>query len=212
MQESGKKAYEIGYALFRIAAKTGNAALKESLERQALVLLDTAISGNNPAMDNAAKSLETILRFGGDVGILHPANVETIVAELRAMDPAIAESGNPAKIPEINLADIFKKQEPLFPAKHRKINNDVPHENSIEMEDEVPAIKAEVRQAAILERIRQSGNCRLKDIVEVLPDISERTIRYDLQFLVERNLVEKVGTGGPSVFYRIRPESAVTFP
>jgi hypothetical protein len=197
MQESGKKAYEIGYALFRIAAKTGNIALRDSLERNALALLDTAITGDNPAMGNTARGLETILRFGGDVGILHPANVDTIIAELRLLNPAIAGMNNPAKIEEVDLGDIFKRQEPLFTERIRQ------HE-VVESESGNPAIKSEVRQSAILERIRQSGNCRLRDIQEVLPDLSERTIRYDLQSLVEQNLVEKVGTGGPSVFYRIR--------
>jgi hypothetical protein len=60
------------------------------------------------------------------------------------------------------------------------------------------------RQIAILDRIRQSGNCKLKEIQEVLPDCSERTIRYDLEDLIERNLVERVGAGGPAVSYRIR--------
>jgi repressor of nif and glnA expression len=42
----------------------------------------------------------------------------------------------------------------------------------------------------------------LKDIQEVLPDTSERTIRYDLQTLLEQNLIERIGNAGPSVFYR----------
>ncbi len=61
-----------------------------------------------------------------------------------------------------------------------------------------------IRQSAILEKIRQSGNCRLKDIQDILPDCSERTIRYDLQTLVEEGSVERVGSGGPSIFYRMR--------
>jgi len=66
------------------------------------------------------------------------------------------------------------------------------------------SVSAEIRQSTIVERIRQSGNCRLKDIRELLPDTSERTIRYDLQSLLEKHLIERVGEGGPSVFYRMR--------
>jgi DeoR/GlpR family transcriptional regulator of sugar metabolism len=58
--------------------------------------------------------------------------------------------------------------------------------------------------AAILDRIRQSGNCRLRDILEMLPDYSERTIRCDLQTLVEQGSMERIGADGPSVYYRIR--------
>jgi len=60
------------------------------------------------------------------------------------------------------------------------------------------------RQIAILDRIRQSGNCKLKEIQDILPDCSERTIRYDLEELIERNLVERIGSGGPAVSYRVR--------
>ncbi len=65
-------------------------------------------------------------------------------------------------------------------------------------------MKAEMRQSAIMERIRQSGNCRIKDLQDILPDCSERTIRYDLQSLVEKNLIERMGAGGPAVYYRMR--------
>jgi hypothetical protein len=66
------------------------------------------------------------------------------------------------------------------------------------------AIKPGNRQIAILDKIRQSGNCKLKEIQDILPDCSERTIRYDLEELIERNLVERIGAGGPAVSYRIR--------
>jgi len=65
-------------------------------------------------------------------------------------------------------------------------------------------IKSGNRQIAILDRIRQSGNCKLKEIQEILPDCSERTIRYDLEELIERNLVERIGSAGPAVSYRVR--------
>lgn len=60
------------------------------------------------------------------------------------------------------------------------------------------------RQAVILGKVRQSGYCRLKDIQEILPDVSERTIRYDLQKLGSQGLIEKIGNGGPSTYYRLK--------
>jgi len=66
-----------------------------------------------------------------------------------------------------------------------------------------------IRQSAILQRIRQSGNlpgrqagCRMKDIIEGFPGVSERTIRYDLERLVEDGFIERVGQGGPATSYR----------
>lgn len=65
-------------------------------------------------------------------------------------------------------------------------------------------ISAEMRQSAILERMRQIGNCRLRDLQELLSDVSERTIRYDLQNLINRGFVERVGSGGPATYYRVK--------
>jgi len=205
MQESGKKAYEIGYALFRLAAKAHNNAFREILEKEAFKLLDAVINADGVQANNSAKSIESIMRFSSDVGIIHPANAETVIAELRNFHPAIAEIRNSAKTEAVDLSDIFAGQEPLFSGRIIRTQEPVMEDN-IEI-NESP-VRSEIRQSAILERIRQSGNCRLKDIQEILPDTSERTIRYDLQSLVERNLVEKVGTGGPSVFYRVRGDAS----
>ena len=64
--------------------------------------------------------------------------------------------------------------------------------------------RSEMRQSAILERIRQSGNCRLADIQAILPGASERTLRYDLESLIQKNLIERMGAGGRSVYYRAK--------
>ncbi len=76
--------------------------------------------------------------------------------------------------------------------------------NKVQSGNPASTIKSGNRQIAILDKIRQSGNCKLKEIQDILPDCSERTIRYDLEDLIERDLVERVGTGGPAVSYRIR--------
>src|SRR5205807_733369 len=91
------------------------------------------------------------------------------------------------------------------PAPFPQVNTHANTQNIIE-----DSGKAEMRQNAILGRIRQIGNCRIRDIEEILPNSSERTIRYDLQSLVEKNLIERIGTGGPSVYYRVRQQAVPT--
>ena len=70
-----------------------------------------------------------------------------------------------------------------------------------------------VRQSAILEKIKSlpagsqaadGDGCRLKDILAVFPDVSERTIRYDIQKLCDSGVIERVGNGGPATYYRVR--------
>lgn len=88
------------------------------------------------------------------------------------------------------------------------------HEDLASEREEVQQVRTEedatkspdprMRQSAILDRIRQSGYCRLKDLISIMPDVSERTVRYDLQELIEQNLVERIGSSGPASFYRLK--------
>jgi hypothetical protein len=84
----------------------------------------------------------------------------------------------------------------LLPAKKNDIDD-----------SSLSVIGGEMRQSAILGKIRQSGYCRLKDIQEIIPESSERTLRYDLQKLIDKGSVERVGSGGPASFYRMRRSS-----
>ena len=67
-----------------------------------------------------------------------------------------------------------------------------------------PKQEIDNRQKLILEKITAIGNCRLRDIQEILPNTSERTIRYDLRTLVEQGHNDKVGQSGPPTYYQIR--------
>jgi len=64
-------------------------------------------------------------------------------------------------------------------------------------------INAAMRQTNIADFIRQCGNAAMKDIIVAFPDVSERTLRYDLQKLCDQDLIERAGNGGPSSYYRL---------
>lgn len=81
---------------------------------------------------------------------------------------------------------------------------DVMPETKEDLPRETEKATWEMRQSAILDRIRQRGYCRLRDIEEAFAGTSERTLRYDLQHLIEQNLVERIGSGGPASFYRVK--------
>ena len=106
--------------------------------------------------------------------------------------PATESGNNPAI--EFDNPAITKAESGNNPAKSGNGNN----------AEIIKLIKSGNRHGAILEKIRQSGNCRIKDIHDLFPECSERTLRYDLQSLTEQNLIEKIGTGGPAVFYKNR--------
>ncbi|MGC9968193.1 MAG: DeoR family transcriptional regulator [Minisyncoccia bacterium] len=217
MKESGKmqfvlkKAYEISYAVFRIGSRTASSPLKEHLERQALSLLDAATVENYAWVSTVSRAIEYLVRFGGDVGLIHEANKEIIISQLASMNAAIAGPEKAVNTEEVFLDDIFSGHGELFPANHtakrqRQPAKEIETTAEVDSNEGNGGERATARQAAILEKIRQSGNCRIKDIQELFPDCSERTIRYDLQALLEQSLVERIGGGGPSVFYRVKQD------
>jgi|GEM_PF-1782457 len=59
-----------------------------------------------------------------------------------------------------------------------------------------------MRQSAILRRVRESGGlgCRLKELIEEFPQVSERTLRYDLERLINQGHIIRVGQGPVSTY------------
>jgi hypothetical protein len=211
MKETGKerfiltKAYEVAYALFRLAAQMPEKDFAESLRASGTAMLAAAAAEDYAAAARSLRVVECLVKFGGDVGMIGTPNVDVMTREIFALDAAIAERKTVAKTDEVNVAEIFSKPEDA-PRSVGEPRADEPATEPAPMRMEQmprqPSNDSAIRQSAILARIRQSGNCRLKDIQDVLPNISERTIRYDLQTLVEQNLVERIGNAGPLVFYR----------
>ncbi len=230
MSENGKdrfvftKSYEIAYALFRIAGTLQEHDFAERLRAAAGGLLEAAALQDHPATRRSLQSIECFIKFAGDVNLLAPANADTILREVYLLDAATVERVNSARSTAngIDLSEIFshtgsadmrssdpqsfeQQAYPVSPGDDAEINAAKGNAATIiEEAKEHGFIKSEMRQSAIIERIRQYGNCRLKDIQEILPGCSERTIRYDLQSLIERNLIERMGAGGPAVTYRMR--------
>jgi len=199
------KAYEIAYAVFRVAEQSGSASLRESLEQRAFILLDAVVAGEYENVSTDLRALEYLLRFGSDVGMIHSENVEKIAGEFSILETTIEGLQNYAAKDPVNLEGIFSKKQ------HVSREEVTPRQVPVQMTSvQEPVggmsgiIKSGIRQSTIMDRIRQTGNCRLKDIQEILPECSERTIRYDLQSLVEQKLIERIGNGGPAVYYRVR--------
>lgn len=71
------------------------------------------------------------------------------------------------------------------------------------------AIGFKERNDIIMQILTKRSLCHMKDLVGALPNISERTVRYDVQRLVDKGVIERVGTGGPNSFFRMKKESDV---
>ena len=261
LKHSEKKAYEIAYALFRIAGIVRNNGIAEYLEAGALKYLRAIILMDTNSANESSRELEFYLRIGQDLNFIHPENAQAVIVELRELNEHIAESVGAERAPE-SLRLVFSGKE-VKPNRGREtlqdikisldnINKQIEILSVAEQEDDIDFVEAirpvvaetqkepkkiglkiekqkpdaaineaaiedpkinifngETRQMAIYELIRQfgkeSGNgCRMRDLQESFTGVSERTIRYDLEKLIEMGLIERAGQSGPSTFYRVK--------
>lgn len=249
-----KKAYEISYAIIRIADAQKDQVFRDHLVRFGYDLLQAALAGEYEKVQVIHTSLEQFVRLGTDTNRVTPLHLQVLFGEFKKFGAAVSGCLAGAK-EEVRLDNFFTVQAPLpvmqeaaadtaisnkplpaasfafapnpaisispAPAVVAGPGNSVAEYGSSREEDadgfsSVNGIlqkvsfdnrrrdSASVRQSAILGQLRESGNCHLKDLLRALPDVSERTIRYDLQGLIERGLVERVGPGGPATYYRVR--------
>ncbi|OGY97689.1 MAG: hypothetical protein A2855_00445 [Candidatus Liptonbacteria bacterium RIFCSPHIGHO2_01_FULL_57_28] len=197
LDPAAKKAYEITYAMFRVAAAAPSRALAGLMEKEALNLLRGAVGNFQDEYRNALGIIHYLIALGRDTNNIHNDNVALLVQQLDALESLLRDRSMNAVSPT-DLSQIFAASNVVEPAKSLPKVRQTPQVNSI---------AASERQQRILERIRQSGNCRTRDLQEVLPDLSERTLRYDLQRLIEDGKIERGGGGGPASWYRIKEAS-----
>jgi len=70
--------------------------------------------------------------------------------------------------------------------------------------DLMGAEQAEGRKHVILEMLGRRAMCHISDLVEAMPKTSQRTLRNDIRRLVRNGLVERIGSGGPNSFFRLK--------
>ena len=60
------------------------------------------------------------------------------------------------------------------------------------------------RKERIVSILKSKNFCSINDIMNQLPKVSDRTLRYDVKTLVDSKIVERMGKGGPNSFFRLR--------
>lgn len=226
-----RKAFEISYALFRVAAVSPNKGFSQYLEHYALELLDATVSENYQKSVRVSESIEYFIRLGGSVGLLNFENSQILTNETKSLIRLLQEAANAAKEEDFSLHETFSeireaedgdkpqsfKEEDIEQVRYPAMQDNpaviagFDHRYVVSSEignNRQPENSAEMRQKEILEKIRQNDNCRLKDLQTFFPNISERTLRYDIQKLIEEKEVERIGSGGPATFYRTQASGA----
>lgn len=201
--------YRIATAIFRFAGSLKNGLLAAGFQRHAVTLLDRAVAKDTAGASRAIRGITYLTRFAGEVGAMAQEDASLL---LRAAAAHAAELAASVEKPmeRLSLAEILppriKEENPAI--RHQELTN-IPSGNPAKKESGNPAIRQNnndagenERKEMILVRIRQSGNARLKEIQDALPNLSERTLRYALQRLIEEGKIERVGNGGAGSYYR----------
>ena len=112
--------------------------------------------------------------------------------------------------PEIeqNKDEAGKKEEiQESPAKHESLAKSGKEEKSGKTEELCPTSRrmgARERRESIFEIVKRRNLCHIKDVLMEMPHASDRTIRYDIRQMVDKGVLERVGSGGPNSFFRLK--------
>lgn len=201
-----RKAYEISYAAFRIAAAMRLRGLSEEITREAAEFLGATARRDYGESRKMAVALEYLLRLASDAGAIAQKTAFLALEEINRFISAFDEYSASLEPPAVSLEGIFSQAPAHLESPPPRERN---KEEDLEMAEPIMrqshGRSPEGRHAAILGVIRrQNGNCRLKDIQDALPEASERTLRYDVQDLIDQGVVERVGNGGPHMRYKAR--------
>ena len=237
-QTIAKKAFEITYALLRLAERnTRNNLLSSHLQQQALDLLGSITSEDYEKAGKTLKTVEYYTRLAVELDFITLKNGQILVAEMRSLEALLETQGQfnhqdmvqlfsrptlPDLIGSTQDMETVRAIEPLPPATSPSVSfpeTDFSNERSFIRQNDDPAIElpfktairdysSQKRQMIVLQKIKANGNCRLREIQDFLPDISDRTLRYDIQKLIEDGLIERMGGGGPAAYYRPKNAAA----
>lgn len=219
-----QRSFELSYALFQLARLMKQDYLRGRIEANAVYLLESSEGVEAASLGRAIAVLKKLVILGegiGEIGYSHSrlinkqfSNLNAAIAEYAAIKDS-AELNNAA----IDMDKIFsgsllsgkpgaqKFTTPQIDDSSKKVNKKL-YDVAIPRAAVNPINRnTSFRYDAVIEKIRQFGNesgCQLKDIIAAFPDVSERTLRYDLQRACEQGVMERVGNGGPTSYYRIK--------
>ena len=196
-----QKSQEISYALIRVAAYIRRQELRQRIERLSFQLLEEVARGDFEIALKSVSAAEELINMGKSIYEIEPNNAKVILGELNTLNAAMRQITGLDELPHLDA--VFSKQSLTVQSpKENKENNMDP----VILPGNGNGINATIRQSAILEKIRQSEGrqIQLKDILAAFPEVSERTMRYDLQKLCSQGLIERVGNGGPGSYYLLK--------
>ena len=145
--------------------------------------MNSAIVENSAIENNSAKEVFSVDKDPAMISITEPVILlgDSAINSIPEKAPSTEPSGFK------HISEIIKETNTTNPA------------FSEETEE-----SSSIKKSVFWEKISHLDEFKLKDIENIFPDISERTLRYYLSELVSLGFIEKIGTSGRNVIYRVK--------
>src|SRR3989344_5440631 len=223
MNSLSQKAHDISSAVFRVATLVKNRKLRLELENAAVELVVRYEEVANPALSHSATVidvLERLVTLAESVKEMKEINAQVLRRELDGFQAAIVLKFSESKRQDVDLSEEFERlstnSESSTNIRRMEEEGSMGQPTSENVEINVGVLdvpngrptspngngkELTDRQTAILFKVREIPFCRLRNLMEVFPDISERTIRNEIAVLIQNALVRRVGLGGPNSYF-----------
>lgn len=178
------KTKELIYSLMRSAIAIRSGELKNKINYWSIQLFEDLILENFDGALKATKLLSELIKFGKMIYEIESINSDILLKELEVLESAIRQCYGFAGLPIV---------------KDKKDDVEELAENESDASGDLNAV---IRQSSILEKIRYFANngCQMKDLMTAFPEVSERTIRYDLQKLLNQGFIVRNGSGSSTSY------------
>jgi hypothetical protein len=211
-----KKAQEVSFVLLKIAGYIRHKELAARLESVSYQLIESLYSDDFKTAMSKVEAAIGLSSLASNIGEMNPNNTTIVLRELENLKSGIAQYQEAREVREMpSVEGLFSKLTIAAPVKQVRPQPALSQKPAIAVSNvQVKAAPiaqpigensgaAIIRQDTILATIKLASGARLqlKDIIAAFPDISERTLRYDLVKLCQIGKLRREGTGGPSNFY-----------
>jgi hypothetical protein len=221
-----KKAQEVSFVLLKIAGYIRHKELAARLESISYQLIESLYSDDlNTAMAKVEAAIG-LSSLASNIGEMNQNNTAIVLRELENLKNGISQYQEAREVREMpSMEGLFSKLTIAAPAKQSKPQVVISQKPAILVRPSqngngaVSTVQAQpvsvsatmsentgaaiIRQNSILATIKLASGkkLQLKDLIAAFPDISERTLRYDLVKLCQIGKLRREGAGGPSNFY-----------
>ena len=204
-----ERAPRLSEALFHFATNL-NDTIGNALKERAAQIAASAAASDATKLVQHLLEVKGIVELGARVGEIHKEDAHVILAALEQVSvnakktleetsrPSIAAFSDLIHTTTKSPAKERKETVAVQPAKKERVRASKPTSS---LRREVTNLTASKRRKTIVAAINDRPGIGMKNIQEVLPEVSERTLRYDLQQLIKNGAVVREGVGGPATRY-----------